>query len=100
MVVIWRIMDLAKQKAARLEIEATQEALTLKPPQGPGATFAFDVMLESGEVILETTAAADGLWFRIGRDGKTSHLIYKDFTGKVIGRIEVKRNHEEAMPVN
>lgn len=102
-VVVWKVIDLAKQKAVREKMEAVQEQLTARPDQGfqrLGAPFSFDVILESGEVILETSAAANGLWIRIGRDGKTSRIILKDFTGKTIGRIGVKRDHEDVMPVN
>ncbi len=98
--VVWKVIDLAKQRAARLEMEAAQQELILKPEQVSNAGFSFDMNLESGEVILETTAAANGLWFRIGRDGKTDRLIYKDFTGNTIGRIEVKRDDEETVPVD
>ena len=99
-VVVWKVIDLAKQRAARLEMEAAQTEVPLVPEQVISEAFAFDVTLESGEVILETSAASGGIWFRIGRDGKTSRIIYKDFTGKTIGRIEIKRDHEKAMPVN
>lgn len=99
-VVVWKVIDLAKQKAAREKMEAAQKELTLTPEQVPGEDFAFEVTLESGEVILEISAAPGGLWVRIGRDGQTSRIIYKDLTGKTIGRIEVKRNHEDVMPVN
>ncbi|MCK5424936.1 MAG: hypothetical protein KAI89_06160 [Emcibacter sp.] len=99
-VVVWKVIDLAKQRAARLEMEAAQTEVPLVPEQVISEAFAFDVTLESGEVILETSAASGGIWFRIGRDGKTSRIIYKDFTGKTIGRIEVKRNNEDIMPVN
>lgn len=99
-VVVWKVIDLAKIKAAREKQEAAQAELSLKPEQLPDAPFAFDVTLESGEMILETSATSGGIWFRIGRQGKTSRIIYKDFTGKTIGRIEVKRNHEDVTPVN
>lgn len=99
-VVVWKVIDLAKQRAARLEMESAQTEVPLVPEQVISDKFAFDVTLESGEVILETSATSGGIWFRIGRDGKTSRIIYKDFTGKTIGRIEIKRDHEKAMPVN
>ena len=99
-VVVWKVIDLAKQKAAREKREAAQKELMLKTEQLPVAGFDFEVTLESDEVILETSATTGGLLFRIGRDGKTDRLIYKDFTGKTLGRIKVKRNHEELVPVN
>ena len=99
-VVVWKVIDLAKQKAAREKREAAQKELMLKPEQLPVAGFDFEVTLESDEVILETSATTGGLLFRIGRDGKTDRLIYKDFTGKTLGRIKVKRNHEEPVPIN
>lgn len=102
-VVVWKVIDLAKQKAAREKLEAaqaTQEERTMRPEQVPNEGFAFDLMLESGEMILETSATSGGVLFRIGQDGKTSRLIYKDYAGNTIGRIEVKRNHEDAAPVN
>ncbi len=99
-VVVWKMIDLAKQKAAREKQEAIQQELTSGPEQMPVEGFAFDLTLGPREVILETSAAANGLWIRIGRDGKTSRIIYKDFTGKTIGRIEVKRDHEDVTPVN
>lgn len=99
-VVVWKVIDLAKQRAARVEMETAQAELILTPEQVISDKFAFDVTLESGEVILQTSATSGGIWFRIGRNGKTSRIIYKDFTGKTIGRIEIKRDHEKAMPVN
>ena len=81
-------------------MQAMQKELVTQPEQVPDKAFAFDVSLESGEVILETSAAPGGIWIRIGRDGKTRRIIYKDFTGKTIGRIGVKRNHEDAVFVN
>ncbi len=101
-IIVWKMIDLAKQKDARLKMEAAQKVLAA-PPQGreqrPIEPFAFDFTLESGEVILETTSAAGGLWLRIGKDGKTSRIILVDFTGKTIGRIDVKRDNEKTVPV-
>ena len=99
-VVVWKVIDLAKQKAAREEMEAAQEEKVVIPQERPITGFAFDVTLESDEVILETSVTTGGILFRIGRHGKTDRLIYKDFSGKTIGRIGVTRNHEDNMPVN
>ncbi len=94
-VVVWKVIDLAKQKAAREKSEAArQEQMT--PPQPAGRQFDkpfdFDLALESDERILETTANPAGLWLRIGRGGRTERMILVDFSGKVIGRIQVKHN--------
>ena len=99
-VVVWKVIDLAKQKAAREEMEAAQKEQTFLPKQQLVAGFDFEVALESDEVILQTSATTGGILFRIGRDGKTDRLIYKDFTGKTLGRIKIKRTHEDPMPAN
>ncbi len=99
-VVVWKVIDLAKQKAAREEMEAAKKELVITPApveQMPETSFAFDLTLESGERILETSAAAGGLWIRIGQDGKSSRLILVDYSGKIIGTIQVKRDHEETL---
>ena len=101
-VVVWKVIDLAKQKAAREEMEAAQQGVIVEPEstfRTSGAPFSFEVTLESGEKILETTSAPEGLWIRIGRDGKTERIILKDRTGKTIGRIKVKRTHDASVPV-
>ena len=102
-VVVWKVIDLAKQKAVREEMEAAQQGVIVAPEptfRTPSASFAFEVTLESGEKILETTSAPEGLWIRIGRDGKTERIILKDRTGKIIGRIKVKRSDDAPVPAN
>lgn len=94
-VVVWKVMDLAKKKAAREKIEAVQKELTLKESERGALAkdpFAFDLHLESGEQIMETSAAAAGLWVRIGRDGMARRILLLDYTGRVLGTIQVKRN--------
>jgi hypothetical protein len=86
-VVVWTVIDLAQQKAAREKREAAE--LVLPASKLPERPFAFEVTLPPGEVILESTAAPGGLWLRIGRDGKTSRMIYMDYAGKTLGRIKV-----------
>jgi len=102
-VVVWKVIDLAKQKAAREKSEAMQQAQTIEPAMAArvfGKSFAYDLSLAPKEKILETTAAANGLWIRIGEGGNTSRIILKDFAGKTIGMINIKRDHEEAVPAN
>ncbi|WP_339860512.1 hypothetical protein [Paremcibacter congregatus] len=94
-VVVWKVMDLAKKKAAREKLEAAQkERLLTAQERGalPAEPFSFDLNLESGEEILESSSAAAGLWVRIGRDGVTQRIILVDYSGKVIGSIQVKHN--------
>lgn len=100
-IIIWKMINLAKQKEVRLKKEAAEAELAAPAQvqsQGPIMSFAFDFTLESGEVILETTADPRGLWIRIGQAGMTKRIILVDFSGKIIGQIEVKRDHEKAMP--
>lgn len=107
MVVVWKVIDLAKQKAAREKREAMEQAHTLDPAtlspahsQKMIAPFAYDLSLSAGERILETSAAANGLWIRIGSGGMTNRIILKDFDGKTIGKIMVKQNDKNAVPAN
>lgn len=100
-VIIWKVIDLAKKKAAREKMEAAQQEKMLSqmsPSHMPGTPFAFDFNLESGERILEMSAASGGLWVRLGKQGMTSRIILVDFTGKVIGQVKVKQSHEIADP--
>lgn len=100
-VIIWKVIDLAKKKAAREKMEAAQQEKMLSQiPSSlmPAAPFAFDFTLESGEQILEISAAPGGLWVRLGKQGMTSRIILVDFTGKVIGEVKVKQSHEIADP--
>jgi len=105
MVVVWKVIDLAKQKAAREKKAAMQQGLTLDPAtlssphsQKMIAPFAYDLNLNAGEHILETSAAANGLWIRIGAGGMTNRIILKGFDGKTIGKIMVKHNDKDAVP--
>jgi len=82
-VVVWKVIDLAQKRAAR------QEQQAVMPVAMPDRSFDFEVMLNPGETILETSAAGQDLWIRTGRDGKTSRLILVNRTGKIIGTIRV-----------
>ncbi|NOZ64945.1 MAG: hypothetical protein GXP00_00330 [Alphaproteobacteria bacterium] len=93
-VVVWKVIDLAQQKAAREKREAAE--LVQPASQLPEQPFAFDVTLAAGEVILESTAAPGGLWLRIGRDDKTSRMIFMDYAGKTLGRIKVIHEDPES----
>jgi len=106
-VVVWKVIDLAKQKAAREKAEATQQEKIIEPDRDTvmatkvsGESFAYDLSLAPGEKILETTAAQNGLWIRIGEGGRTNRIILTDFIGKTIGTIKIKRDDEEAVPAN
>jgi len=96
-VVVWKMVDLAKQKAARTQGAAARQERKA-PPLAAGrrfeAPFAFDLSLEPDERILETTPAAAGLWLRIGRGGVTQRIILVDDAGRIIGSIQVK--HDDA----
>ncbi len=103
-VVVWKVIDLAKQKAAREKREALQQEQTIEPAtfaHVPGQPpFAHDLALAEGEKIIEISPAPNGLWIRIGADGKTRRIILKDFAGKTIGTIKIKRDDEEAASAN
>jgi len=106
-VVVWKVIDLAKQKVAREKKEALQQERTLEPDLGSvmatqvsGESFVHDLSLAPKEKILEMTAAANGLWIRIGEGGSTHRIILKDFTGKTIGTINIKRDNEAAVSAN
>jgi len=92
-IVVWKVIDLAQKRAARQEQQATVETVRNK-------SFDFEVMLNPGERILETSAAGQDLWIRTGRDGKTSRLILVDRAGKIIGTIRVKQNNDNAAPAS
>ncbi len=102
-VVVWKVIDLAKQKAAREKKETIQQVQTLEPvtdTQVFGKSLVHDLSLAPKEKILEMTAAANGLWIRIGEGGSTSRIILKDFAGKTIGTINIKRDDEKAVSAN
>ncbi len=103
-VVVWKVIDLAKQKAAREKREALQQEQTTEPAtfvQIPGQLpFAHDLPLGEGERIIEISPAANGLWIRIAVGGKTRRIILKDFAGKTTGTIKIKRDDEDAASAN
>ncbi len=100
-IMVWKMIDLAQQKDARLKNEILQQGKTPDPATVTASmpiSFTYDMALDAGEQILETSAASNGLWFRIGEGGKTTRIILKDFTGKTIGRIKVTAH--APLPVN
>ncbi len=106
-VVVWKVIDLAKQKAAREKKEVLQQERTLEPDTGTtiakqafGKSFSHDLSLAPKEKILEMTAAANGLWIRIGQGDRTRRIILKDFSGKTLGVINIKRDNEAAVSAN
>ncbi|VAV90876.1 hypothetical protein MNBD_ALPHA01-611 [hydrothermal vent metagenome] len=103
-VVVWKVIDLAKQKAAREKREALQQEQTIEPATAAQISgqlpFAHDLPLGEGEKIIEISPAANGLWIRIGADGVTRRIILKDFAGRTIGTIKIKRDDEDAASAN
>lgn len=102
-VVVWKVIDLAKQKAAREKQAAMQtEQPFVSQASNPVSfeSFSVDLHLESGENIQDTSATSGGLWLRIGKNGETSRLILVDLSGKIIGNIHIKQDHEKAISAN
>jgi len=100
-VVVWKVIDLAKQKAAREKMEAAQQlqpTRAIEPLKDATMPFDFEILLESGERILETTAIPGGLWLRIGAGEKNERMILVDYSGKVIGKVKINKDYEEALP--
>ena len=100
-VVVWKVIDLAKQKAAREKREAMeqQNSPVVRIPKGQQQPFEFEIQLESGEEILEMTSAPNGLWIRIGKQSETHRMLLLDYSGKPIGQITVTQGQKNgALP--
>ncbi len=93
-VVVWKVIDLAKQKAAREKKEARQKEKIQSPVSVDSPAikaFTHEISLESGEQILETTAINGGIWVRIGKDGVSSRMVLISIVDGVKGTVLVKR---------
>ena len=93
-VIVWKMVDLAKQKAAREKNEAQQQEkvqMPVEPASSSFDDFSHHLSLESGERILETTATNGGIWVRIGKDGVSSRMVLITIKDGVKGTVQIKR---------
>jgi len=90
-VVVWKVVDLARHRTAR-------QAQPLA--KMPNESFKAALVLKPGEAILQISAVANGVWIRVGSNGKTDRVILVDRTGKITGMIKVKRINEDAVSAN
>lgn len=84
---IMKYNDQKRAEAALVEkYRESQPAVTNSNSQ----PFEVDIELESGHEIISAESSTQGILMRIGQNGVTKKILLIDFSGKVVGTVNIK----------